>query len=239
MRLDASEATWSNGTNGDHSTIGVAQVVDAAAPGPAGELGVLARGEERAGLARELRQPLDDDRAGRHVDAERQRLGGEHRLDQALDEAGLDRLLERRDHAGVVGREAHLERRRPAVVAEHVEVVVGEGRGALVDDGPDADPLVGRRQPQAGVEAGGHGLLAAHAAEDEVERRQHLAVVEDLDDLGPARGEEPAARAPVPPPLAAATDHVVVEPLGLAGSGWPSTSVGSRCGSSLWRSPTR
>ena len=83
-RLDASDATWSNGTNGDHSTIGVADGVDAPAPGTAGELRVLPGGEELVALAGELRQVLDHDGARRHVDAERERLGGEHHLDEAL-----------------------------------------------------------------------------------------------------------------------------------------------------------
>ena len=79
VRLTASAATWSNGTNGDHSTMAWPTVVDAAPPGPAGELRVLARRQELVALAGELGELLDDDRAGRHVDAEGQRLGGEHR----------------------------------------------------------------------------------------------------------------------------------------------------------------
>ena len=122
--------------------------------GPPGELRVLARREELAALAGELGEPLDHDRAGRHVDAERQRLGGEHHLDEPLGEARLDRLLERRHHPGVVGGHAHLEPGEEAVEAEHVEVGVGERRGPLVDDGPDPRALVGRGQAQAGVEAG-------------------------------------------------------------------------------------
>jgi hypothetical protein len=44
---------------------------------------------------------------------ERQRLGGEHRLDQPLDEQLLDDLLEGRQHAGVVRGDAALQAVQP------------------------------------------------------------------------------------------------------------------------------
>ena len=68
-------------------------------------------------LAGELRELLDDDRACRHVDAEREGLGGEHDLDQARRERLLDRLLHRRHHARVVRGEPRLEPGEPLVVA--------------------------------------------------------------------------------------------------------------------------
>jgi hypothetical protein len=91
----------------------VALDVDAAAAGPAGELGVLPRRDVGVRLAVPLDQLLQHHRAGRHVDAERERLGGEHRLDQALDEQLLDDLLEGRQHAGVVGGDAALQAVQP------------------------------------------------------------------------------------------------------------------------------
>ena len=63
---------------------GVALDVDAAPARPAGQLGVLPRRDVGVRLAVPLDELLEHDRAGRHVDAERQRLGREHRLDQAL-----------------------------------------------------------------------------------------------------------------------------------------------------------
>ena len=74
-------------------------------------------------------------------------------------------------HPGVVGRDPHLEAGEEAVEAEHVEIGVGEGRGALVDDGPDPRALVRRREPQPGVEAGVARLVAGLAAEDEGDGR--------------------------------------------------------------------
>ena len=133
---------------------GVALVVDAPPAGPPGQLGVLPRREHLVVVAGELRQLLDDDRAGRHVDADGERLGGEHDLDQPLDEAGLDDLLERRHHAGVVGGDAGLELGEELAVAEHGEVVVGEPVEAGVDDLADAVALGAVGQAQPGGEAG-------------------------------------------------------------------------------------
>ena len=58
----------------------MAELVDAAAPGPAGQLRVLPRRDQLVLLAGELHQALDHDRAGRHVDAESESLGREHDL---------------------------------------------------------------------------------------------------------------------------------------------------------------
>ena len=62
---------------------GVAEVVDPAAAGAAGQLGVLPRRQPLVVLAGELGQLLDHDRTRRHVDADGQGLGGEHHLHEA------------------------------------------------------------------------------------------------------------------------------------------------------------
>ena len=61
----------------------VALDVDAAPPGPAGQLGVLRRRDVDVALAVELDQLLQHDGARRHVDAEGQGLGGEDGPDPA------------------------------------------------------------------------------------------------------------------------------------------------------------
>ena len=127
----------------------VADVVDAAAAGAPRELRVLAGREELVVLAGELRELLDDDRAGRHVDAERQRLGGEHRLHEARGERLLDGLLHRRDHAGVVRGEAREQAAEPRVVAEGLEVVVVEAGRVVLGDPLELASLGARREPQA------------------------------------------------------------------------------------------
>jgi hypothetical protein len=78
--------------------------VDPAPAGPAGQLGVLPRRQVRVVLAVPFVQALDDDRPGRHVDAEGEGLGGEHGPDQPGGEQLLDDLLERRQHPGVMCR---------------------------------------------------------------------------------------------------------------------------------------
>ena len=75
-------------------------------------------------LSGELRELLDHHGARRHVDPERERLGREDDLGEAGGERLLDRLLHRRHHPRVVGRETRLESGEPRVVPEHRQIVV-------------------------------------------------------------------------------------------------------------------
>ena len=127
--------------------------VDAAAPGAAGELGVLPRRDRHAGLAVELLELLEHDGARGHVDAERERLGREDRLQQLALEELLDDLLERGQHAGVVGGDPALEAVEPVPVAEHAEVRVGDGARALLDDGADLVALPALGEPDVAAHA--------------------------------------------------------------------------------------
>ncbi|CKS57785.1 Uncharacterised protein [Mycobacterium tuberculosis] len=77
--------------------------VDTAPAGATGQLGVLPRRQRHVLLTVELHQPLQHHRAGRHVDTERQSLGGEYSLDQTGGEQLLHRVPEGRQHARVVG----------------------------------------------------------------------------------------------------------------------------------------
>ena len=113
---------------------GVALHVDPAAAGAPGELGVLPRRHVDVRLAVPLHQPLEDDAARRHVDAQREGLGGEHGLHQAADEALLDGLLERRHQPRVVRGEAGEQPLPPLPEAEDVQVLLGQRAGAPVDD---------------------------------------------------------------------------------------------------------
>ncbi len=215
----------------------VADVVDAPPPGPAGELRVVARGQERVVLAGELRQLLDHHRPRRHVDADRQGLGGEDDLHQPLDEAVLHGLLEGRHHAGVVGRDPVLEPGEELPVAEHGEVAVVHAPEVLVDDLADAVALGSRGEPQAGVEAGLGGVVAGVPAEDEVDGREHPLLLQPLDRLHPPRGVElatgPVAATAAPP----APHRLLVEPRRL-GVG-PADRRGSAGGAGAPRSCRR
>ena len=112
----------------------IADLVYAAAARAPGQLGVLPRGQLLVPSAAELRDLFDDHRACRHIDAESEGLGGEHDLHERLGEAGLDRLPERWHHAGVVGRHTCFEPGRVDRVAEHRQVLVGQGVHVRLDD---------------------------------------------------------------------------------------------------------
>ena len=103
--------------------------VEAATAGAAGELGVLPRRDGGVRLAVPLVELLDHDRAGRHVDAEREGLGREDDLAQPADVELLDALLEGRQHPGVVGGDAAGQPVEEVVVAEHLQVVGRAGGG--------------------------------------------------------------------------------------------------------------
>ena len=171
---------------------GVPLDVDAAPPGPPGQLGVLPRGQLSVRLAVPLVQFLDDDGPGRHVDAQGQRLGREHHADQAGREQLLDHLLKGGEHPGVVGGDAPLQAGEPFAVAEHGEVLVRDVRGPPLHELGDRGHLIGLGEPQPGGQALLHGRVAAGPAEDELDSRQQPGPVEPGDDLGPVRRPAPA-----------------------------------------------
>ncbi len=203
-------------------------------PGPPGELGVLPGREELVALAGELRELLDDHGAGRHVDPERERLGGEDDLHQPGGERLLDRLLHRRHHARVVRGEAGLERVEPRRHAEHGELVVGERRRC-------ARRRCGGSRPAPRGVVSAHPrrrvlldrLVAAGPAEHEDDRRQHRLAVEELDDLDRGSGcGAGRASCPAAPPgrrvRSSALGLGVAAGARSAGRRRP-TKVGSRC----------
>jgi hypothetical protein len=161
--------------------------VDAPAAGAPGELGVLARRHIGMCLTVELRQPLQHYRAGRHVDAQRQRLGGEHGADEAAYEQFLDGLLERRDQPSVVRCDAAAQRVAPFPVAEHLEVLRCDAGRLLVDDAVDLVALVLVGEPHARIHALPDCRVAADPAEDEGDRRQQSLGIEPGDDVRPVR----------------------------------------------------
>ena len=90
-------------------------------------------------VAGELGELLDHDAASRHVDTDRERLGGEHDLDQALDETASTTSLNggtipawwAATPASSCGHELG--------VAEHVEIGVDEAVETAVGDLADPD----------------------------------------------------------------------------------------------------
>ena len=92
--------------------------VDTATPRATRQLRVLPGGQRDVRRAVPLRQRFDDDRAGGHIDAERERLGRVHHLDKAVREQVLDALLHEGQHASVVGGDAAHEAAFPRLGAE-------------------------------------------------------------------------------------------------------------------------
>ena len=174
---------------------GIADLVDAPPPGPARQLRVLAGRQELVALPRELGELLHDDGTGGHVDAQCQRLGGEHDFHQAQGEAGLDRLLERRHHPGVMGGHTGFQTRQPAPVTEHGQVGVREGLHLGVDDGADLCAIFLGCETHARVETLASGVVTTLAAEDEVDGREHAFAIQAFDHVHPAGREETAPRA--------------------------------------------
>ena len=64
-------------------------------------------------------------------------------------------LLERRQHAGVVGGDAAGEAVEELVVAQDVEVLLGQRARRLLDAGEDLVALGGRGEPYVGLHAAG------------------------------------------------------------------------------------
>ena len=171
----------------------VTDVVDAAPARASRELGVLARRQQLVVLAGELRELLDHHAARGHVDAERQRLGREHHLEEAGEECLLHRLLHGRDHARMVRGDAGLQARDPRVVAQGVEVGVVERFEVRVGDAAQRDPVSRVGEPDPAVEALLDGLVTPVAREHEHDGRQHPLVGEAVDHLRAPRLVEPGA----------------------------------------------
>ena len=84
-----------------------------------------------------------------------------------------------------------------ARVAEHGQVLVGEGIDVGLDDRADPLALLGGRQPQPVVQAVAHRLVAARPGEHEVDRRQQPLGRQSLDHLhaaGPVQLRPPRGR---------------------------------------------
>ena len=191
QRVDA--FAGQRGGRGRHEAVmvhhhGVADRIDASAAGAAGQLGELPRRQRHMARAVELLQLLHHHAAGRHIDAQRQRLGGEHHLDQSLFEQPLDDLPEQRHHARMMGGEALLQSEAEPGEPQRLEVLRAQlAVDHLIDDAADTPHLVLGGQLQSGVQALIHGLVAAVAGEDERDARQQTEIVEFVDHGPTAR----------------------------------------------------
>ena len=115
----------------------------------------------------------------------------------------LDALLERRQHAGVVGGDAAGQAVEEVVVAEDLQVLVGQVGAALLDEGEDLVALLGRGQPDP------ERRHCCTAASQPTRLKMNTiagsrpAAVELLDDVDPARDPHPTPVADRPAASAA------------------------------------
>ena len=197
--------------------------VDAATPRAPRQLRVFAGRERDVGRAVPLGQRLDDDGARGHVDAQRQRLGRVHHLDQALGKQMLNGLLHEGQHARVVGGDATHQPVLPRVNPEHDRILGGDQRDDLVDVALDCGRLRARRERDAGEQHLAHGVLAPGARKDKRDRREQVGPIQ-RDERGGTRlaahahGSVPRARAaPTPHPRVVRGGHQLGVQLALAG----------------------
>ena len=166
--------------------------VDAAPPGPAHELRQLASGQGREVDAVEFGEGRDDDPAGRHVDAQRQRFGGEHDLDQPTLEQLLHHLLVVGEKAGVVLSQAATQQASVDHAAEKgLFVLVLQSLQALRRDAVDGLLLRRRREVELVVRAPLQRLAAAPPRKDEVDRGQHVESAQLFDHMQEVVGGQP------------------------------------------------
>src|SRR5690606_34865919 len=91
----------------------------------------------------------------------------------------------RRKHAGVVRRHPPLEAIEPLPVAEHGQILIGNGAAALLHDRADLVALVLLGEAHSGAEYLRNGLIASVSREDEEDRRKQVLRAEQRDDLSP------------------------------------------------------
>ena len=150
-------------------------------------------------FAVELDQLLQHDRAGRHVDAQRERLGGEDDLDQAFVKELFHNVPKRRQHARVVRRKTSDENAAPAQEAENLQVFLRNVSHTVIDNLGDALLLISVSEFCASSADLRQRAFAARAGEDENDRGQHVHGAEHADNIAALRRAELAL-----PPIAPA-----------------------------------
>jgi hypothetical protein len=156
----------------------VSLVVQASTSGPPGHLRVLAAREKLATRVGEFGELLQGHRTRRHVHAQRQRLGREHRGQQVALEANLDDLAKGRHHARVMGGEPSAKAVDEVGVLQCREVVLGEVREPRQRDFFYFAALLGRGEEQTIQTALVHGVVARCARKDEHDHRQEVVALE-------------------------------------------------------------
>ena len=135
-------------------------------------------------LAVELLELLEHDSSRRHVDPQREGLGGEHDLHELALEELFDDLFERRQKTRMMRSDSPLKVLAPFPESEDSQILLEQGSGALLDDRPDLRPLLGCREAGSGPANLLHRGIAAGAAEDEEDGGEQIRSREEFDHLG-------------------------------------------------------
>ncbi len=131
-------------------------------------------------------KPLDNHGPGGHVYAERQRLGSEHHLEQAVGETVLHALAKGRDQSRVVSSHTGLQSRGPRPVSEHAQFRLWKTLSVLFASATYLDTFFCRREPHTIYEELLYGVVTAGTTEDEDNYRKHVPFFECFDHLEPA-----------------------------------------------------
>ena len=126
-------------------------------------------------------------RSGRHVDTQRQGLGREDTHHQPPGKQVFNDLFEHRQQPSMVRSETPPEPFDEVVVLQDMEIVVAEVRGALLDDLPHDLGVFWVVQSDARLQQLTNGAVTTGTREDEVDRREQVAVSQGLDDVSTAR----------------------------------------------------
>lgn len=162
-------------------------VVESSPSRSPGHLDVLAGREVAEVLAVELAHGREDDGLGGHVQSDREGLGREEDLDEALLEEDLDDLLEDGEQASVMDSDAALEEGEDVLDLRELAVVVREVRDRVGEHARDHVALLVRVELELGHLEGEPFALALREREDDdgvvVLEHDHL---DDLVDIGRA-----------------------------------------------------
>src|SRR5207245_7359945 len=169
---------WEDGADVDVLLLEDDAVPDGGDTAPSGathQLSEFARGERHEVPAIELREGRDNASPGWHVNAERERFGGEDDFDQATLEEILDQLLQVGQQPGMVHRQPAAQR----FAVEEIEVQLGlvavlDLLQALLRQLVDGGLLRCCRQVEAVGGAARQRLATAPPRKDEIDRRQEF-----------------------------------------------------------------
>ena len=162
--------------------------VDATSAGSPCELRVFPRGEIDMRLTIPFDEALQHDRLRGHIDTQSECLSGKDCLDQSALEKGLDRLLEYRQQPGVVSGDPSLKCVEPGIEPQGAKVLIRDAQGCRKCNFSNLPAFIGARESQASFKRLFDRVIAARAAEQEVDAWEQALAIEAINDLTSPRG---------------------------------------------------